>query len=75
MATLFLSVCFIVLLVQLPTIEAYVTAVKSGAEVSVISSGFKTDSPIVEKIKKEAPNIRLPPSMHGWIRFGKPFRG
>ena len=42
MATLFLSICFIVLLVQLPTIEAYVTAVKSGAEVSVISSGFKT---------------------------------
>ena len=61
MATLFLSVCFIVLLVQLPTIEAYVTAVKSGAEVSVISSGFKTDSPIVEKIKKEAPKHQIAP--------------
>ena len=52
MATLFLSVCFIVLLVQLPTIEAYVTAVKSGAEVSVISSGFKTDSPDCRKDQK-----------------------
>lgn len=61
MEALILSICFIVLLVQLPTIEAYVTAVKEGNDISVISSDLKTDHPIVEQIKKEAPKHDIAP--------------
>lgn len=61
LAALILSICFIVLLVQLPTIEAYVTAVKEGNDISVFFSGIKADHPIVEQIKKEAPKHYIAP--------------
>ncbi|MBA4602094.1 polysaccharide deacetylase family protein [Thermoactinomyces mirandus] len=53
------SVCFIVILVQLPTIEAYVASVKKHDVVPVF--GYSTEQRIVRQIRKEAPKHYIEP--------------
>lgn len=56
---LILSICFIILMVQLPTIEAYVTSVKKHDAEPVFSNA--KDNEIIRQIKKEAPKHYIAP--------------
>ncbi len=56
---LIISICFIILMVQLPTIEAYITSVKKHDAESVFF--YSTEQNIIRQIKKEAPKHHIAP--------------